>query len=192
MLIGEAPGKHEDKTGKVFVGESGVLLDALLKAAKIRRDDTFITNLVMCRPPDDRNPTKDERGACFDRLYWQIYSVDPMLIIPVGKVAMEALMGGKWKSITQLHGQVGYVSIPGQVEDEVKYAAMPILHPSFISREDKINRETKNWEQGGWAHKTYQDLVRARQRVEWLKQQYEPAARSLAKASSSRGLRVVQ
>jgi uracil-DNA glycosylase family 4 len=192
MMIGEAPGEHEDETGNVFVGEAGLLLDAILKAAKIRRDDVFLTNLVMCRPPGNRNPTKDERAACFDRLYWQIYTVDPMLIMPIGKAAMEALMGGKWKSITQLHGKIGYIEVPGQVEDVVRYPAMPVLHPSFINREDKINRDTKNWEQGGWASKTFKDFVRARQRVEWLHKQYEPAARSLSKVTSRRGLRVVQ
>ena len=184
MLIGEAPGETEDDTGNVFVGEAGRLLNAMLEAAGFSRDDLFITNLVMCRPPGNRDPMKDERQACYDRLWTQIYTVDPMLIMPVGKAAMEALMGAKWKSIKALHGQIGYVELPGQAEDVIRYPAMPVLHPAFIAREDKINRETYNWEQGGWAHKTMKDFIRARQRVEWLKEQYKPARRAL--------LRVIQ
>lgn len=184
MLIGEAPGEREDATGNVFVGESGLLLNAIIEAAGLKRRDLFITNLVMCRPPGNRDPMRDERAECFERLYEQIYMIDPMLIMPVGKAAMEALMGGAWKSITALHGQIGYVELPGKVEDKLVYPAMPVLHPAFIAREDKINRETYNWEQGGWAHKTMKDFARARQRVEWLKERYKPARRAV--------LRVVQ
>lgn len=181
MLIGEAPGEDEDKSGSVFVGESGALLSKILSAAGINRNDLFITNLVMCRPPENRNPMRIERESCFERLHAQIYTVDPMLIIPIGKAAMEALMGGKWKSIMALHGKVGYIEIPGRVEETIRYPAMPVLHPAFIHREDKINWETKNWEQGGWAHKTMKDFIRARQRVEWLKEQYKPVRRELLK-----------
>lgn len=184
MLIGETPGEVEDKTGHVFVGEAGILLTSLMEAAGIDRKDVFITNLVMCQPPEGRNPMKDEREACFQRLWSQIYTVDPMLIMPVGKAAMEALMGAKWKSITAKHGEVGFIEVPGLTEDKLVYAAIPVLHPGFILKEDKINRETQNWEQGGWAHKTMKDFVKARKRVEWLKNKYEPARREL--------LRVIQ
>ena len=194
MLIGEGPGEMEDQTGDVFVGESGHLLNALLDTAKILRENVFITNLVMCRPPSNRNPTKDERGACLGRLHEQIYTIDPMLIIPVGKVAMEALMGGKWKSILKARGEIGFVEIPGKVEEVIRYPAMPILHPAFIIREDKINRKTMNWEEGGWANQTWSDLVRARQRIEWLKGLYErPEEAAGKRRPKGRGrLRVVR
>lgn len=172
MLIGEAPGELEDETGDAFVGESGQLLNSLLTAAKLTRDDTFVTNLVLCRPEKNRVPMRDEREACLSRLYQQIYIIDPLLIIPVGAEAMQALMGGEWKSIQKLHGKIGWIGVPGLVEDIVRYPAMPILHPSFILREDRISRETKNWETGGLAHKTWQDLVRARQRISELKSLY--------------------
>ena len=183
MLIGEGPGETEDRTGNVFVGAAGKLLNAIIEAAGLERNDLFIVNLVMCRPPENRDPMKFERDACYPRLYEQIYVVDPMLIMPVGKAAMEALMGGQWKSIKACRGKIGYVTVPGKVEDSIRYPAMPILHPAFISREDKINRETNNWEQGGWAHKTMKDFVRARQRVEWLKNMYKPALRELRRKS---------
>lgn len=183
MLIGEGPGETEDKTGDVFVGPAGHLLNAILEAAGIDLDSLFITNLVKCRPPLNRDPMRDERAACYEQLFWQIYIIDPMLIMPVGKSAMEGLMGGKWKSIKALHGKIGYVEIPGLVEDVVHYPAMPVLHPAFVSREDKINRETYSWEQGGWAHKTMKDFVKARQRVEWLKERYKPVRRELLRVT---------
>jgi uracil-DNA glycosylase family 4 len=193
MLIGEGPGEHEDNRGDVFIGESGHLLSVLLKEAKIDREELFITNLVMCKPPQNRKPMRDECLACWGRLYQQIYVVDPLLIIPVGAEAMQALMGGEYRSIQKFHGKFGHIKIPGQVEDELRYSAMPIVHPSFILREDNINRTTKNWEHGGWAHKTFKDLVKARQRIEKLKDMYRPVQLGMPKQTEARrGLRVVK
>jgi DNA polymerase len=164
MLVGEAPGENEDATGDVFVGESGKLLNDLLEAAEIIRKDLFIINLVMCRPPGNRDPTSKELAACAPRLHRQIYLVDPMLIICVGKLAMRTLMGGKWTSITsdkEGHGKIGEAVIQGR-HQMVVYPAMPIMHPAYILREDKINKKTGNWEAGGEATKTVSDLIRAR------------------------------
>ena len=178
MFVGQAPGQTEDETGEPFEGPSGELLNALLEKAGISRGEIFTTNLVMCYPPEDRIPTREEREACLDRLHRQIYLVDPMLIIPVGGEAMKALMGGAYKAITEEHGKIGDVIVPGKHTDIV-YSAMPIFHPSFILREDRIDPKKKTWSEGGPAHKTVRDLVRAKQIVKFLKASYERAREAL-------------
>lgn len=181
MVIGEGPGVTEDETGEVFVGESGLLLNDILTAAGLVRDDLFITNIVKCRPPENRDPTKDEKQACDPLLTKQIYIVDPRLIICVGKQAMVTLMNGmKSDSILSEHGLLGEIIIPGR-HREVRYTAMPILHPAFILRDDKINRRTRNWEVGGHAHNTMLDLIRAKEIVALLRTQYEKAAEKIEK-----------
>lgn len=178
MMIGEGPGETEDETGEPFSGESGRLLDDLLGGAGIAREGVFVTNLVMCRPSANRVPTRKEREACYPRLNEQIYLVDPLLIIPVGKTAMTSLMGGEWKSIEGRHGQIGEVRIRGRYT-EVSYPAMPIFHPAFILRDDRINPETNTWKELGPAHRTLRDLVMARDIVEVLKKSYSKMPKKL-------------
>jgi DNA polymerase len=180
MFVGQAPGEVEDDCGEPFAGPSGELFDTLLQAAGIDRKEVFTTNLVMCFPPENRIPTKDERLACLDRLHRQIYVVDPMMIVPVGKVAMTALMGGAYKSIEEDHGKIGVAKVPGKHAD-IEYAAMPIFHPSYILREDRIDPKTKSWAEGGPAHYTVKDLARAKQIVKFLKKSYEQAREASAK-----------
>lgn len=174
MFVGQAPGEVENETGEPFSGPSGELFDALLEAAGIERKDVFTTNLVMCWPPENRVPIKEEREACLDRLYRQIYVVDPMLIVPVGGVAMKALMKGDNKSIEAEHGKLSQIKIPGKHADLV-YDAMPIFHTAFILRDDRIDPKTKQWSDGGAAHKTVKDLTRAKQLVKFMKNAYEKA-----------------
>ena len=83
MFIGEAPGSKEDETGKPFIGMAGVFLDTLFKKYKIKRKDTFITSVVKCRPPENRNPKTDEINTCAKAyLYKQIKAVKPKIIGP--------------------------------------------------------------------------------------------------------------
>lgn len=195
MLIGEGPGAEEDESGDAFVGKSGKLLTDLLEAAGMRREDVFITNLVECRPPENRDPTKDEKVACYPRLVRQIYLIDPLLIIPIGKPAMNWLMKGDWKGIVENHGKLGAIKIPGK-HMEISYPAMPILHPAYILREDKINTKTGNWETEGLAHATMLDLIKAKSVVDYLNKKYEPMRKRFAKQSEDRpgraSLRVLQ
>lgn len=174
VLVGVMPGEMEDETGQTFSGSSGELLDALLDSAGIARKEVFTTNLVMCFGGNDRVPTKEEREACMKRLHEQIYLIDPMLIIPVGKDAMKALMGNNFKSITEEHGKLGIAKIRGR-HDVLEYHAMPIYHPAYIIREDHIDPKTKQWPKGKEAHQTIEDLARAKQIVTFLKAQYELA-----------------
>jgi len=89
LIVGEAPGANEDARGKPFVGQSGdVLTDALLRNG-INRRDVRITNTVRCKPPDNRDPTVEERENCFPYLLDEIAAVDPVVIVPVGKIPIE-------------------------------------------------------------------------------------------------------
>ena len=92
MLIGEGPGAEEDKTGNVFVGRAGQLLTKMLNAINLDRKDIYITNIVKCRPPGNRNPLPEEKNACIGYLYEQIAIIKPKLILLLGKVAASTLL----------------------------------------------------------------------------------------------------
>ncbi len=93
MLVGQAPGRNEDVELRPFVGRSGRLLDRVLKGAGIRRDDAYITSVVQFFPPDNRLPTRDETDACKGFLFRQIRIVKPRLVIVLGNLAGESLLG---------------------------------------------------------------------------------------------------
>ncbi len=121
MFVGEAPGRNEDIEGKPFVGYSGGILDTALSKAGIRRSDIFITNIVKCRPPNNRRPDKDELSACRDYLEKQIAFVCPKMICILGGTAYHALLGGK--SIVADRGKI--------VEKEGKRYFLTI-HPASV------------------------------------------------------------
>ncbi|HYY66873.1 MAG TPA: uracil-DNA glycosylase [Nitrososphaeraceae archaeon] len=95
MLVGEAPGRQEDLEGKPFVGYSGRILDSALSKAGIKRSDIFITNVVKCRPPNNRRPQSNELIACMGHLERQISLVSPQIICILGNTAYRSLLGGK-------------------------------------------------------------------------------------------------
>ena len=87
FLIGEAPGAKEDETGRPFVGQCGKLLNELLAEAGFKREDCFITSVIKCRPPDNRNPNKEEIRSCVPYLLSQIDSVSPKVLVSLGNVS---------------------------------------------------------------------------------------------------------
>lgn len=93
MLIGEAPGADEDETGRPFVGRSGELLNKILSAIKFAREEVYIANIIKSRPPNNRNPEPDEIEACLPHLIRQIEIIRPKMILALGKVAANALLG---------------------------------------------------------------------------------------------------
>jgi uracil-DNA glycosylase family 4 len=93
FLIGEAPGKDEDLSGRPFVGRAGRILDRALDAAGLARDSVFVTNVVKCRPPGNRKPKSDERDACRLHLLAEIRAVQPRIIVTLGSTALRGLMG---------------------------------------------------------------------------------------------------
>jgi len=93
MIIGEAPGAEEDHRGEPFVGRAGKMLDAMLRAVGLRRESVFIANILKCRPPNNRDPKPPEAAACRDYLERQIALVQPKIILAVGKIAAQNLLG---------------------------------------------------------------------------------------------------
>ncbi len=149
LVVGEAPGEDEDRTGEPFVGQAGKLLDAMLAAAGVsRRRNAFIVNVLKCRPPGNRNPAPAEIAACRPFLERQIALLQPKLIVVVGKVASHALLGGD-ASMASLHGRRHALTIDGRT-----YPLMATYHPSYLLR-------TPQDKAAAWA-----DLVAAREIVD--------------------------
>jgi DNA polymerase len=114
LFIGEGPGFHEDKQGRPFVGPSGQLLQELLKSINLKREDVFITNVVKCRPPENRDPLPAEIDACNDYLDRQIAAIQPKVIVTLGRHSMAKFFSGE--KISAIHGRArkkdGYICIP--------------------------------------------------------------------------------
>ncbi|HEX4921652.1 MAG TPA: uracil-DNA glycosylase [Candidatus Bathyarchaeia archaeon] len=104
MFVGEGPGMNEDQQGRPFVGAAGRLLNELLKTISLDRSQVFITNIVKCRPPDNRAPRKSEAEACHPYLVTQISLIKPMIICPLGTPAIVTLLGVEY-SATKSHGE---------------------------------------------------------------------------------------
>jgi DNA polymerase len=119
MLIGEGPGYHEDKQGRPFVGAAGQFLDELLQYAGVKRADVFITNVVKCRPPENRDPLPEEITACAGYLERQIAALNPQVIVTLGRYSMQKFFPGA--SISGIHGRARKVN--GRV-------IIPMFHPA--------------------------------------------------------------
>lgn len=127
MLIGEGPGADEDIQGIPFVGKAGKLMNSAFEALEINRDDVYIANVVKCRPPNNRNPEKDEETVCLDYLRNQVILVKPKIIVLLGNVALKAILGNEY-SITSARGK--WVE-----KKEILY--MPTFHPAALLRDEK-------------------------------------------------------
>lgn len=103
MFIGEGPGKKEDMSGKMFVGEAGILLDKMLKAIDLQRNEIYLTNVIKCHPPKNRDPNISEREACLDYLRAQVSIIKPTIIVCLGRIAAITLIDPNFK-ITKQHG----------------------------------------------------------------------------------------
>ncbi len=103
MFIGEGPGYHEDTQGRPFVGPAGQFLVELLASINLKRTDVFITNVVKCRPPGNRDPLPVEINACNDYLERQIAAIDPQVIVTLGRFSMAKFFGGE--KISSIHGR---------------------------------------------------------------------------------------
>ncbi len=116
MVVGEAPGRKEDEEGRPFVGPAGQLLNRLLELAGLRREEVYITNIVKCRPPGNRDPAPEEVEACLPYLRRQIRLIKPRLVIAVGRHAARTLYrlaGLPWRSMSQQHGEVRRARLEG-------------------------------------------------------------------------------
>jgi DNA polymerase len=122
MLVGEAPGQREDATGVPFVGQAGMLLDKTLALVGLRREDVYIANVLKCRPPNNRDPLKEEIETCRPFLDEQLEIVAPRVLAPMGNFALN-LFSPKRRSISQAHGKM----FPFRGT-----AVIPIYHPAAI------------------------------------------------------------
>ena len=136
MFIGEAPGAEEDARGEPFVGRAGKLLDAMLAAIDLRRDDVYIANIVKCRPPGNRDPLAGEIAACSGYLARQIETVSPRLIVATGRVAAQSLLSTT-QSIGQLRGRTYRYG-------EDRLPVMVMYHPAYFLRSPLQKR--KAWD----------------------------------------------
>jgi DNA polymerase len=130
MLIGEGPGADEDKLGRPFVGKAGELLDKILAAVDINREEVYITNVVKCHPPENRTPQKDETAACLPYLREQIQIINPQIIVALGAVATQAMLGPEAR-ITKVRGtwhELGDIQV------------MPTYHPAALLRDPAKKR----------------------------------------------------
>jgi DNA polymerase len=143
LFVGEGPGADEDALGEPFVGQAGKLLDSMLAAIKLKRGkNVFIANIVKCRPPDNRNPAADEIAQCLPYLERQIELIQPRLIVALGKVASNALLG---KDAT-------LASLRGKPHD---YHGIPLIvtyHPAYLLRSP--SEKAKAWQDLCFAAKT--------------------------------------
>lgn len=104
MFIGEGPGFYENEQGRPFVGAAGQFLDQLLAQAGLKRTDVWITNVVKCRPPGNRDPQPEELAACNEYLDRQITAINPSIIVTLGRFSMAKFMSGA--KISSVHGQM--------------------------------------------------------------------------------------
>ncbi len=128
MIVGEAPGAEEEKTGRPFIGRSGRLLTEILSAAGLNRDEIFVTSVIKCRPPQNRTPLKSEIRACIPWLTAQIELIRPEVLLTVGNVSTQTLLGTK-AGINGLRGSFHEVEIAGR-----KMALRPLFHPAYLLR----------------------------------------------------------
>jgi len=134
VVIGEAPGAQEDRQGEPFVGRAGKLLDAMLRAmGRSRGHDVFITNIVKCRPPKNRDPKPEEADACAGYLHRQLELVRPRLILAVGRIAAQRLLQTD-ASIGRLRGRVHRYG-PDAIPLVVSY------HPAYLLRSPQEKRK---------------------------------------------------
>lgn len=112
LFVGEGPGEREDAQGEPFVGRSGAVFDEVLRENGLARTDVRITNCVRCRPPGNRDPTREELGNCRSYLDAEIEAVDPSVIVALGKVPAQHLLG-RSVAVTREVGTVETVSIAG-------------------------------------------------------------------------------
>jgi DNA polymerase len=124
MFVGEAPGFHEDKQGLPFVGAAGQLLGKLLAGIGMTRDEVFVANVLMCRPPGNRDPQPEEIEACEPHLWKKIELIQPKVIATLGNFATK-LLSGKPLGITRVHGVEQEVVLGGN-----RVVLYPLFHPA--------------------------------------------------------------
>lgn len=138
MIVGEAPGADEDRIGMPFVGRSGRLLDKMLSAIGLKREDVYITNVLPWRPPGNRTPTDSEVAVCLPFLRRQIELIKPKIILLLGASAANALLETA-ESISRMRGK--WLSY--QTADRTEISALASFHPAYLLRNPA--QKAKSW-----------------------------------------------
>ena len=150
LVVGEAPGAEEDRRGEPFVGAAGQLLDAMLRAIGLdRRENVYIANILKSRPPGNRDPKPEEVAACLPYLRRQIELLQPKLILAVGRIAAQNLLGTE-VPLGRLRGQVHYFG-------ELNTPLVVTYHPAYLLRTPADKR--KAWEDLKFARNVFQGLT---------------------------------
>ncbi|MDY6855362.1 MAG: uracil-DNA glycosylase [Thermodesulfobacteriota bacterium] len=143
FFVGEAPGRDEDIKGKPFVGKAGQLLTRIINAIDLSREDVFISNIIKCRPPGNRNPEPDEIAACKPFLIKQIQVIKPHIICALGTFAAQTLLGTDEK-ISELRGRFHHYN---------GIKLIPTYHPAFLLRNKDFKRHV--WKDMQMVQKEY-------------------------------------
>lgn len=146
MLIGEAPGQNEDLQGEPFVGRAGQLLNEMLRAIGLRREEVFIANILKCRPPNNRDPQAGEVDACHDFLQRQIALLKPKIILAVGRIAAQNLLKTQ-QPLARLRG------VQHQLDN---IPLIVVHHPAYLLR--TLTEKAKAWDDLQFAVSVYQSL----------------------------------
>jgi uracil-DNA glycosylase family 4 len=149
LIIGEAPGAEEDRRGEPFVGRAGQLLNAMLRAIGLPREQVFIANVLKSRPPSNRDPKPDEVAACLPYLMRQIALLQPRLMLAVGRIAAQNLLATDM-ALGRLRGQV-------HTFGELNTPLIVTYHPAYLLRSPADKR--KAWEDLKFARSTFQRLA---------------------------------
>jgi DNA polymerase len=155
MLIGEGPGEMEDLSGLPFVGRAGQLLTQILASINIDREkDIYITNIVKCRPPENRTPQADETEACYPYLELQIKLIKPKIILLAGAPSTKVVLKNE-DPISKIRGQ--WFKLPG-----TEISVMPIFHPSYLLRNQSKEAGSPKW-------LTWQDMKEVKGALDFFK-----------------------
>ena len=136
MIIGEAPGREEDEVGRPFVGRAGKLLNEFLKSINLNRDSVFIVNTIKCRPPENRDPEASEISACSDYLDQQINIIKPKVLVLLGKIAANRLLGEDM-AMSELRLKKFFI-------DKYDIPIIVFYHPAYILRSP--SQKKKVWD----------------------------------------------
>jgi uracil-DNA glycosylase family 4 len=149
LIIGEAPGAEEDKQGEPFVGRAGKLLNSMLLACGLQREQVFIANILKCRPPNNRDPLAEEVAACSNYLRQQIDLIQPKIILAVGRIAAQNLLQTE-TPIGKMRGQ----------QYEYADTGIPVVvtyHPAYLLRSPREKR--KSWQDLQMAMRVYKKPI---------------------------------
>lgn len=126
MFIGEGPGYNEDQQGRPFVGKAGQLLDKMVEAIGLKREDVYIANVVKCRPPNNRNPYEEESVICIEYLRWQVKIINPDIIVCLGAIAARNIISPDFKITADR----------GKWIQRGSFYIMPTYHPAALLRDE--------------------------------------------------------